>query len=233
MRNLLIIILISSLGIACHQINGSGNIVTEDRTTGNFTGIEAGGAFEVELQNGNPTLVRVEADDNLIKLIETKIEGNTLKIAAKQGMSLNNATYKVFITAPEIEYINMSGAATATIKGILKNSTKIKLESSGAASIYGEIEAPEVETEASGAAAISISGRTKNYTAVSSGSATTKANSLLSETTSASSSGAANLQVYSSVNLKAEASGASNIHYKGGGTTVIKVSGAANCEKGE
>lgn len=217
--------------VACHQIEGSGNIVTEDRTNGSFTGVEAGGAFEVELQNGTTTSVKVEADDNIIKDIETKIDGNILKISVRRGIHLNGGHFKAFITAPEIGYINMSGAATANIKGILKNTNKIKLESSGASGINGELEAPEMETDASGASTIDISGRTKNYNATASGSAGTHAFKLMSETTTASASGAANLNVFSSVSLNADASGASAIEYKGGGTTQIKVSGSANIRK--
>lgn len=231
MKKILIIVLVSLYCTACTQMNGSGNIVSEDRNIGNFTGIEAGGAFEVELRNGEVVKVRVEADDNLINLIETKVDGNILKITSKSGRRLNNGYFKVFITAPEINYIYMSGAASVIIKDILKNKEKIKLQASGAASIKGELESPEVETEASGAATINISGRTQKYIAESSGSATTKSSQLLSETTTASSSGAANLHVFSSVSLKANASGASEIRYKGGGSTVIKTSGAASCEK--
>lgn len=232
MKKILIIAIVSMYCTACNQMSGNGNIVSEDRKIGNFTGIEAGEAFEVELRNGEVVKVRVEADDNLINLVETKVDGNVLKITFKSGSSINNGHVKVFITAPEINYIYMSGAASATIKDILKNKEKIKLEASGASSINGELESPEVETEASGAATINISGRTQKYIAESSGSATTKSSQLLSETTTASASGAANLHVFSSISLKADASGASNIHYKGGGSTVIKTSGAASCEKG-
>lgn len=231
MKKILVIILVSLYCSACHEVNGSGNIVSEDRTPGNFTGVEAGGAFEIELQNENTTRVRVEADDNLIKFIETSVDGNTLKINFKRRMSINNGHFKVYVSAPEINYINMSGAATAKIKDVLQNSDKIKLEASGASTITGKFDVPTLESDASGAATIDITGRTKKYIADGSGSANTKASMLRSETTEVTASGAASLHVFSSVSLTANASGASNIHYKGGGSTVIKTSGAASIQK--
>jgi hypothetical protein len=216
---------------SCHQIQGSGNIVTENRSTGNFTGISAGSAFEVELKTGPATEVRVEADDNLMKYIETRVSGNVLHISTKSRTSILDGHYKVFVTSPEINYINSSGAASVHIINVIKNDEKIKLEASGAASINGEVDAPKISADASGAANIAVSGRTMNYNAEASGSATIKTSELMSETTKVHASGAANAHVFVSVSLDADASGAANIHYKGSGNIVQKTSGAASVKK--
>ena len=216
---------------SCRQIRGSGNIVTETRTTGYFTGISAGGAYEVEIKNGPITEVKVEADDNIIKYIETRVSGNTLHIKTKDGINFNDGHFKVYITAPEIRKINGYGAANIDFKSILKNEDKITLEASGAASIDGEVDAPEITLEASGAANIKLSGRTRNYKAEASGSADLKTGELMSETTKVHASGAATAHVYSSVSLNADADGAASIYYSGAGSTVVKTSGAANIKK--
>ncbi|MDN3655683.1 head GIN domain-containing protein [Ferruginibacter paludis] len=216
---------------ACTQIHGSGNIVTETRNTGDFTGIEAGGAYEVELKNGSPTEVKVEADDNLIKDIETTVSGHTLHIRTRDGINFNNGHYKVYIIAPEITNIHSSGAADVAIKNVLKTTDKLQLEASGAANINGEIDAPEVSAEATGASTIKVSGRTKEYHSEASGSGTIKTEDLMSETTTATASGAASIHVYASIQLTADASGAANIYYKGAASVSQKTSGAANVKK--
>jgi len=215
---------------SCRQIRGSGNIVTETRTTGDFTGISAGGAYEIEIKNGPVTEVKVEADDNIIKYIETRVSGNTLHIKTKDGVNFNDGHFKVYITAAEIRKINGSGAANIDFKSILKNEDKITLEAAGAASIDGEVDAPEI-VEASGAAKIKLSGRTRNYKTEASGSADLKTGELMSETTKVHASGAATAHVYSSVSLNADADGAASIYYSGAGSTVVKTSGAANIKK--
>lgn len=216
---------------ACNQISGSGNMITENRLTGDFTGVAAGGAFDVELKNGSVTEVKVEADDNIIGLIETKVSGNVLKIFSKNGTSLNNGHVKVYVTAPEINEIKSSGAASVIIKNILKSNDKITLEASGAAAIKGEADAPDIDAEASGAANIELSGRTKNYKAAASGSATIKTDNLMSETTKVHASGAATAHVYASIMLDADADGAATIHYTGAASVSQKTSGAANIKK--
>ncbi len=212
-------------------MQGSGNIVTETRSTGNFSGVAAGGAFEVEIKNGPATQVVVEADDNIIKYITTNVSGNTLKISTRDNTSFNNAHFKVYVTAPDIDYVRGSGAATVIIKNILKSGDKIKVEASGASNITGELDAPNVETEASGASTITISGRTKKYIAEASGSSNLKTSGLMSESAEVHASGASTAHVYTSVNLVANSTGASTIHYKGDGSLSQNTSGASSVKK--
>lgn len=69
MQKLGIFIIAILLFSACRYKSGSGNIVTEVRETGSFTGIRVSGGFEVELRHAGNEEVIVEADDNIIKYI--------------------------------------------------------------------------------------------------------------------------------------------------------------------
>lgn len=228
MKQLLFMFLTLSLLSSCYQRTGSGNIVTEKRQTGNFTGISVGGAFTVEVKNGPATEVVVESDDNVISYIETKVSGNTLKIRTKEGNGFNNAHFKVFITAPEINKINSSGASNIKGTGQWKSNGKISLDVSGAAGIEASVDAPEIYTEVSGAGNIELTGRTRDYKAKVSGSGTLKSGNLQSENTTIDVSGAGTARVHASVRLNAKASGAGNIHYRGGAGVEQKISGAGS-----
>jgi len=213
---------------ACNQMTGSGNIVTEKRHTGNFVGISVGGAFEVEVKKGPETIVEVEADDNVMDFIETKVSGGILKIRTKQGTNFNDAHFKVYVTAPEINSLHASGAANLKVTDQLSGTGKISLDVSGAANIKAAVDAPEVSAELSGAGNIDLSGRTRNYTARVSGSGDLKSGNLQSENTEVRVSGAGTARVHASVSLNADASGAGNIYYKGGAAVQQKKSGAGN-----
>jgi hypothetical protein len=214
--------------VSCNQRRGSGNIVTEQRQTGGFTGINVGGGFEVQLKTGGPTDVRIEADDNIIRDIETEVSGGVLKISTKNGHNFNNATFKAYITSPEINRVTASGAASVNVEGELKSKEKITLHASGAAHIKSNLDAPEVAVEVSGAGNIDLGGRTRDYTAEVSGSGDLKSADLKSENTDVHVSGAGKARVHASVKLKAEASGAGNISYTGGANVELKTSGAGN-----
>jgi hypothetical protein len=226
MKQLLFCCLVLAVFSSCDQRTGSGNIVTEKRQTGNFTGIKVGGAFEVEMKSGPVTEVVVESDDNIIQYIETKVSGDVLEIKTNHSMGFSNAHYKVFITAPEINSLDISGAANVKAKDQLKSSRKISFETSGAAEVVASVDAPEVEVDISGAGNIELSGRTRNYKAKITGSGDLKSGDLQSENTDVDVSGAGSANVHASVSLKADASGAGNISYKGGATVQQKTSGA-------
>ncbi len=217
---------------SCRHVTGSGNIVTEKKQVENFTGLSAGSAFEVEVKIGSPVSVEIEADDNLIKDVEVKVVNNTLRIYAKNGMSISNPNFKAFITVPALDNIESSGAANITVLDELKNSDKIRLHSSGAATITAKVDAPKVDVETSGAGNIKVSGKTKDINAHASGGANIYADELLSENADAHASGAGNVHVSASVKLKAHASGAGNVFYKGGAANVqVDESGAGNVKK--
>lgn len=215
---------------SCDRLSGSGNIVTEKRALDNFTGISVGSAFEAEIKSG-PYAVEVEADDNLMKHIKTRVTGGILKIEFKKNTSITNAHLKVYITAPEINRINSSGAARVKVIDQLKSSGKIILETSGAGNIEAAVDAPEIETEVSGAGSIDVKGRTRSHSAKASGGGSIKSKELLSENTVAKSSGAGNIHVHASVSLKANASGAGNVFYTGGASVESHASGAGSVRK--
>ena len=74
--------------ISCDHKSGSGHIITETRETGEFSGVEVGGAFEVEITRGPVTAVTVESDDNIIKDIENKVSNGKLKIRTRNNGGL-------------------------------------------------------------------------------------------------------------------------------------------------
>jgi hypothetical protein len=55
MKNLLILFVSAILLSSCANITGSGNIVTENRHTDSFTGVQVGGGFDVEIKKGATT----------------------------------------------------------------------------------------------------------------------------------------------------------------------------------
>ena len=60
-------------------VEGSGNVVTEKRTIeAPFTKIDASTGVEVIVEQGTPTEVEVEVDDNLMEHIVTRVENGTL-----------------------------------------------------------------------------------------------------------------------------------------------------------
>jgi hypothetical protein len=231
MKQLFFIAVIISLLVSCHHVTGSGNIVTEKKQVGKFSGVSAGSSFEVELRIGPSYSVEIEADDNLVKLIETKMKDGNLRIEIRHNYSIKNEHLKAYVTAPNITVVKSSGAANMKALDPLKSTHKIIFETSGAGKITAQVDAPAIEAKSSGAGNIELTGRTRDYKADASGAGSIETTNLQSENATVETSGAGNVHLHASVKLKAHASGAGNIYYRGGADVQQNVSGAGKIVK--
>ena len=216
---------------SCNYTTGSGNIITEKRNTGNFSGISVGGSFDVEVKIGPVAEVTVEADDNVIKFVQTTVSGNTLKIRTEGLHSMNNVHLKVYITVPELSNIKASASADVKVLDVIKGDGKLSFDASSSADIEAEVDAPEVDAEASSSGSVTLSGKTKNYTARVSSSGDIKSFELLTENTDVSANSSGSAQVHASISLTANASSSGDITYRGAANVKKNVSSSGSVEK--
>jgi hypothetical protein len=220
MRNLSILaaalIFISSCnGINGIGVTGNGNIRTEKRNTGNFNAIKTVGSIDIEITSGDTYAVSVENDDNLLQYVETNVHDGTLIVDYKDGFSINNDHAKVYVTAPSLNKIGVSGSGDVSSQGIIKNASKIELNISGSGNIKAGVDAPAIEVSVGGSGDITLTGRTKDFAGEVSGSGDVNCGGLESENATVRVSGSGNAHVFASVHLSASASGSGDVYYRG------------------
>lgn len=84
----LILIAISLAGCFSSSVKGSGNSVTEERTLDYVSRIEVDGNFNIEITSGEISNLKIEAEDNIIPLIETKVDDEKLTIKMKEKLQI-------------------------------------------------------------------------------------------------------------------------------------------------
>jgi hypothetical protein len=230
MKKYFLLIPVITLFLSCNFTTGSGNIVSEKRTVGSFHGVSASQGFDVEIKIGPVQEVIIEADDNLVGEVKTKVRDGILKISLDRH-NVNNAHLKAFITAPSINSLTTSSAAIIITKDELNSDGEIKIEASSGSNINAKVNAPLVNAQSSSGSEITLSGRTKDFAAKSSSGSSLKAFDLLSENTKASGSSGATVHVHASVKLDASASSGANITYRGGANVYKSVSSGGGVSK--
>jgi len=60
------------------RIYGDGHITTRDANIGSFNSVDVNGALEAHISQGTGNSVKIEADQNLLDLVEVFTDGNTL-----------------------------------------------------------------------------------------------------------------------------------------------------------
>jgi hypothetical protein len=214
------------------HVKGDGNIVTQSRQVGNFVGIDAGGATNVEITQDSAYSIKIEVDNNLQEYIEVSVENGILYVRQRDNTSINpSRDIKVYVSAPLFNKLFASGASSIITKSRISSDDKIKLDASGASKIEVDMKVPQVDADLSGASFVSVKGETKIIYIGCSGSSEVKAFDLLAESADVDLSGASHAEVYASVKLDAKASGASDIRYKGNAAVTSDVSGAGSIEK--
>ncbi len=188
------------------KIKGSGNVVTQKRELNGFNSIEVSGAFKVVVVAQKDFGVVVEADDNIIPLVITEVDDQTLEIKRDRSFSTGSAvTIRVF--APNIEGIENSGASNVRVSNLANDS--LEIHSSGASKTELEGSTGRLSVELSGASSI-------------------EASDLNSERASIDGSGASFAAVTATKELSVDLSGASRVRYKGNPEKLVRNTSGAS-----
>ena len=198
--------------IACNVVHGSGKLISEKRDLSGFTGIEAGGAIDIEVTQADSYSVEIEADKNLMPHVRTTVESGTLKIST-EDMNFDffdHSTVHVKISMPKLSSFELAGAS----KGIAKNikTDKLSLDVSGASKLIVAGTASSVNSEISGASKL-------------------EAKDLIADNVEVDCAGASKAYVHANATLKISAAGASNVIYSGSAKVSEESSGASSVER--
>jgi hypothetical protein len=212
-KKLLLLILLISLGTACHhdQVRGSGNLQKEKRQTGPFNSISTEGAFNIEVVCQKPQSLEIEGDDNILPLISTEVSNNVLHVRGLRGYSVSQPI-KLKIFAPDLVAVSSSGAGTFEVSG-LKNE--------------------KFEIDANGAPKIRASGETKALSIGANGAGKIDTHKLRAANVQVDSKGVPSVQVYASEQLNVTISGPSRVVYEGNAVVNQTIHGPGKVEKKE
>ena len=130
---LLLLVMTTSCFFDGFGIQGNGEVVSDDRNiSSNFSGIKVSQGIQVHISQGNETELTVEADENIIDLLITEIDGDILKIYFEKNV--NRATRNVYLTVDKLNSIRTSSGAHVKNDGVFKTKT-LSLDSSSGSHI--------------------------------------------------------------------------------------------------
>ncbi len=216
------------------NIQGSGNLKKETREVGSFSGIESRGSMNVVISYGNSNQITVEADDNLLPLIETKVDGKNLVIKSKDktGFSTKNKI-TIAVQMKAIDKLSVSGSGNINGNGNFDGSNS-QMSVSGSGNIkLGFLSFDKLSTSISGSGNIKLTdGKINSVDASISGSGQMDAVDVPCNNVIAHISGSGGMKITANNSIEARISGSGSIHYKGNATNVIaKTSGSGKVVK--
>ena len=204
---------------------------------GSFHSIKVSHAIQVFVKQGNDEAVVVSAvDEKWRSRIKVEVKDGVLRIwfdndGVRWKWNMGDKKLRAYVSVKNLDMIEASGACDVKIDGLLKgNQLNVKL--SGASSLKGELNYTKMKVEQSGASGSNVSGRVSELVINSSGASDFKGFDLTSDYCIAEASGASDIKVTVTKDLKVEATGASDIDYRGGAViSSFKSTGASSVRK--
>ncbi len=218
------------------RIKGNGNVVTVERSVGDYDAVALAGWFDVELVAGDEGELTLKGESNLLEYIKTEVKNGKLIVKVEKGVNLKPSNWNsgIYITVPveAINSVTLSGSGDIVGKTTLK-SDNFDTRISGSGDITLAIEAENVEATLSGSGDINLEGRATNLDIQVSGSGDIKAYELEAEFATVQVSGSADVKVTVNQSIDARVSGSGDISYRGNPKKIkSKSSGAGDISKG-
>lgn len=192
------------------RIKGSGSITTENRSVESFNGAHVMGSGQIYITQGATQSVKVEADNNIIEHVKTKVRGGTLHIGMEDG-SYSNYTLKVYLTMPDVRLLEVSG--------------------SGDINVQSALDVKELSSIIHGSGNIAIKGKTGEHKVEIYGSGDVDAADFEAEQASVTIAGSGDCKLHAVKNLSVKIAGSGDVRYKGSPLVNQTIRGSGNVKK--
>jgi len=208
---------------------GNGNVVSDTRTVSeDFTKVSASEGLMVYVTQADEFSIKVEADENVIDLIETDINNGKLRIHAEQN--IGKATKNIYVSLPKVSALRSSSGAHLTTKNTI-TASELEVDGSSGAQLDLEVVTNEIDIDASSGANLNISGTSDGAMVDVSSGGNINAKNLETRTCNADASSGGNVKIQVSKSLIADASSGGNISYSGDANVEKKKSVSGSVHK--
>ncbi len=199
---------------SCNCIVGEGNIELEEREVSGFNKISLGIHAKVILKQDSAYSMRVNAQANILELLKTEVQGNTLKIDYGFNCVRDAREVTIYLSMPELQGVDVSGSGKVIcMQGF--RTKNLDLDVSGSGEIMMEAAAAFIQSRISGSGKIDIAGKAKKHELDISGSGGIYAFNLRTTDTKVHINGSGDAKVYAIGSLYARISGSGSVYYKG------------------
>lgn len=137
-----LLFVLSLLFVSCQSkptIRGSGTASSENRVAGFVNQIDVIGDFEIDITCGKTNSIKVEAEDNILPLIETKFEDEKLTISTKEEITALKIV-KIIVTLHSLSEIDSDGKSKITVHSIHSDELEISANEEGVIELDGKVD---------------------------------------------------------------------------------------------
>ena len=234
--------------LACDVVRGSGRLVEEEREVAAFERVVLRGEGNVEFEQSEDRELVLEAEDNLVGELVSKVERGSLILSTRQGVILDPTLPIVFhVKGPDLQRISLEGggnfdserlesrdlqvdiggSGNVHLGSVESSSLSLNVSGSGEVTV-DEVTAEDANVDLAGSGSVGLAGEVDSQSIDISGSGNYFGVHLESDEAAISVSGSGNVEVFARETLSVRIDGSGDVRYKGTPALDTFVSGSGS-----
>lgn len=210
---------------------GSGQVATETRSVGAFDAVSVAGSIDVVVRQAAAPSVQVQADSNVLPLVETVVEstsrGRTLVVKLRRGESVSTRhDIVVTVDTPTLAAISSAGAGDVKVEGLKTPALRLSIAGSSDVRIAG-LDTESFELRIAGSGDVVAAGRAATVSVGISGSGDADLAGLVADDVKVRIAGSGDASVTANRALDVSVVGSGDVRY-GGNASAVKLSAAGS-----
>jgi len=209
-------------------LTGEGPTVTQMRNITGYEGLDVRIAADVFFQQDNDYSVKIQAQQNILDVMETYVSNNVLVIKFKNDVNVRrHDDILITITGPHLNTVKLNGSGDVTSIGSF-NEPAMWLELNGSGNInISELHTPWLQASLNGSGNINVGTGDATETELKiSGSGDIDVANVISERAKAHISGSGSIWAWITQTLDVKISGSGSVHYRGQPVVTTSISGS-------
>jgi carbon monoxide dehydrogenase subunit G len=215
-------------------VQGSGTAANETRSVAEFQAISTSGSMDLVVRQG-PQQVQVQADDNLVPMIETYVEtgnqGPTLFVRWKRSSSYwTRAKVLVTVSLPKLSALSTSGSGDIKLEAFSTPALKVSLSGSGDARLNG-LTTDDLGIRIAGSGDVSGNGKASKLSISIAGSGDVRLAEMRADDVQVQIAGSGDAAINAEKTLSVSIAGSGDVSYSGNATVKSSVAGSGSVNK--
>jgi hypothetical protein len=215
-------------------VPGSGVVKTESRQVPAFTALSIAYPVEVVIHQGDAQSVSVEAEDNLLPQLATRVSGSTLYIENSEHNRVRRVNpskpVRITLTVTDLHALDASSAGTVNLDGLQTESLDISASGAGKLTL-SKLDVSSLSVDLSGAGNVEASGSAGTINLGISGLGNFLGGDLAAQSASVDISGAGSATLWLKNELSADISGLGSVNYYGSPKVSKDISGLGSVNR--
>lgn len=218
---------------SCSKVIGEGPVVSETRNAPEFSSVVLSVPGTVYFTESSERKIEIQAQQNIINVIETYVSGNELKVKLRENTRVkSHEDITIRISGPNVTSLAMSGSGNLRVMEPY-SPEKARFVISGSGNILvNQLTTGNVEAVISGSGNMQVlNGTATGEDITISGSGNIDFQNLQAKTATTNTSGSGSISVFVTDQLNAKISGSGSVLYRGNPQVNVTVSGSGKVVK--